>query len=408
MDRGFEFWMAVRYLRVRSQELFISMITWISVAGVAIGVASLIIVMAVMGGFEADLRDKILGANAQIRILPTASTQLTDWQGVSNAALAVEGVRGATPYVDAQVMLMARGRVQGVQFRGVDPATVNQVLELDNYVVKGGLDGFEGNRPPVLVGSEMAKNWGLYVGDDVKVVSPEQAMTPAGPIPRFRMFRVAGIFTTGMYDYDTGVLFARLNDARDFLRMDSGVSGVELSLHDVFDAPQLAAQLAKALPEGYKVRDWTEMNRSLFEAMKLEQIAMILILGLIVVVAAFNIASTLIMVVMEKSRDIGVLKAMGASNSSVRRIFVFEGGVIGVTGTVIGGVGGVLISLLLEKYKFLRLPSDVYYIETLPVELDPVLIGIVAVCAVALCLLATLYPSWQASRLDPVETIRYE
>lgn len=406
MTGSFEFWVALRYLKIRSRELFISLITWISVGGVALGVATLVVVLSVMNGFETDLREKLMGLKSHVRI-EAAAGQLTDWERVLAEVSREPGVVAAAPFVEGQVMLAVQGRVQGIELKGLD-AKASRVLSLDRFLVEGSLAALLGDRPGILIGRELARNWGLYAGDLVKIVSPAAAATPAGLAPRFRIFRVAGVFVTGMYDVDSGTVFASLTEARDFLRMDKGVTGVELRLADPDAAGDTARALGARLGAGYLARDWTELNRSLFGALKLERLAMLVILGLIVLVAAFNIASTLTMVVMEKAREIGILMSLGLSSARVRRIFLLEGAIIGVAGTALGVLGGTLLAFLLKKYKFLRLPQDVYYIESLPVVVDPVLVGLVAACAVGICVLATFYPSWQAARLDPVETIRYE
>lgn len=407
MIKDWQAFIALRYLKVRSRELFISLISWISVGGVALGVGALIVVMSVMAGFEREIRDKILGANSHVRILPAEGGELTDWGTVAGKARAVPGVLAASPYVDGRVMLMTDLRVQGVELRGFDPADAEGV-GLGRYLVGAGPDDLtKGERPGIFVGKEMAQNWGLRIGDLVKVVSPSASATPAGPAPRFRMYRVAGYFVTGMYEYDTGRVYMALDEARDFLRLDRGVSGVEVKLSDIYGAGEAARALKSTLGDGYAVRDWTEMNRSLFGALKLEKFAMYLILGLIVVVAAFNIASTLTMVVMDKARAIGILKSMGVSREGVRNIFLIEGSVIGVLGASIGCALGVLAAWSLKKFEFIRLPQDVYYTTTLPVVLDGFFVVAVSLAALALCLCAAWYPAWKAARLDPVETLRY-
>ncbi len=410
MKIGFELWVALRYLKVRSRELFISLITWISIAGVAVGVATLIVVLAVMTGFEQDLRDKILGSAPHVRI-EAQEGSIDGWRPLVEEIEtdpALGGVLSVSPVVDAKVMFMAKERVQGVELTGIDVSREGLKPTISASLVEGDVTRLRGDRPGVFIGSEMADNWGLGVGDRVKLISPEASMTPVGPVPRFRVFRVAGIFFTGMYQKDTSTVFVALDVAREFFRMGDSASAVELRLEDIYAAPLVAERLGETLGDGYRVRDWTQMNASLFGAMQLEKIAMMLILGLIVLVAAFNIASTLIMVVMEKARDIGVLKSMGADSAKVRRIFIFEGAVIGLVGTVLGVGAGLALALALEKFEFLRLPQDVYYINTIPVVLEPGLIALVSLGAVSVCLLATFYPAWQASRLDPIETIRYE
>ncbi|MBI5446244.1 MAG: lipoprotein-releasing ABC transporter permease subunit [Deltaproteobacteria bacterium] len=403
----YELGIALRYLKAGRRELFISLITWISVGGVALGVAALIVVLSVMTGFEEDLRDKILGTNAHVVVSPMGSL-LAGPAEVVRKVQAVPGVVGATPFALSQVMISAGGNVQGAVLRGIDVATAAKVIDIERFLRLGRLRDLEGDVPGLLLGREMARNMGIFVGDRVQVISPVGNATPLGMIPRIRSFRVVGIFASGMYEYDTTFLFASLPAAQDFLRLGRTVTGVEVRVADIYSARRIARAVESRLGAGYFARDWMEMNRSLFSALKLEKTVMFVILALIVLVAAFNIASTLIMVVLEKSREIGILKSMGASNRSIRKIFVLEGLIIGGLGTTVGVLGGWVLCFLLKKYRFVELPRDVYYIDTLPVVMSPTLFALVAFCAVALCLAATAYPSWQASRLDPVATLRYE
>jgi lipoprotein-releasing system permease protein len=407
MTAPYEMWIALRYLRGRRKEFFISLITWISVGGVAVGVTALVVVLSVMTGFEEDLRDKILGTTAHAVVYPMGGT-IADQQGVVQTVEGVEGVVAATPFAMSQVMVMAGSSVQGAVFRGIDVNTAGRATDIDRFLLEGELGALEGEVPGILIGREMARNLGLFLGDVVQVVSPSGSPTPLGVVPRMRAFRVAGIFASGMYEYDTSFVFVALPVAQDFLRLRGGVTGIEVRTADIYRAREVARAIESRLGPRFWTRDWMEMNRNLFRALKLEKTAMFVILALIVLVAAFNIAATLIMVVLEKSREIGILKSMGATNRSIRRIFVLEGVFIGTVGTVFGLLGGLGLCGLLKKYKFIELPSDVYYIHTLPVVMKPELFLLVGVCAVALCFLATLYPSWQAAGLDPVETIRYE
>lgn len=407
--KGYQAWIALRYLKVRSREFFISLISWISVGGVAVGVAALIVVMSVMNGFEGEIRDKVLGANAHGRITAADGGPLQNYGKAANAALSVPGVVDAEPFVEARLMLMAGQSVQGVELKGFDPehrgagkGISGYLLGVSPLAVRGG------EKPGVFVGKELAVSMGLMPGDLVRLVSPGSATTPAGAIPRFRVFRVAGYFVTGMYEYDRGRVYVDFNEAADFLRLKGGVSGVELKFADLFQAERITGDLKAALGDAYRVRDWTEMNRSLFGALRLEKLAMYLILGLIILVAAFNIASTLTMVVMEKARDIGILKALGVSRRGIRNIFLVEGGVIGGLGAFFGVAAGTLLAQALKRYEFITLPQDVYYNASLPVVMDGFFVLAVAISAFLLCLGAASYPSWRAARLNPVETLRYE
>ncbi len=407
MELPYELWIALRYMKARRREAFISLITWISVGGVALGVTALIVVLSVMTGFERDLRDKILGTNAHVVVYSMGGT-IRGYRDAVSRIEQVDGVVAAAPFVASQVMVMAGGTVQGALLRGVDVASVSRATDLGRFLVEGSLADLTAGGPGLVVGREMARNMGLMVGDMVQLVSPSGGLTPMGMVPRIRAFRVVGLFASGMYDFDTGIVFTSLREAQDFLRMGDGVSGIEVRVADLYRARSVAREIERRLGSGFWARDWIEMNRNLFSALKLEKTAMFIILALIVLVAAFNIASTLIMVVLEKTREIGILKSMGATNRSIRRIFVLEGLVIGGLGTAAGLVGGWGLCALLKRYRFIHLPSDVYYIDTLPVVMEPGVFVLVGLCALALSFLATLYPSWQASRLDPVEIIRYE
>ncbi len=407
MGLPYELWIALRYLKARRREVFISLITWISVGGVAVGVMALVVVLSVMTGFEEDLRSKILGATSHVTVYPMGA-EVGDPGAAARVAETVPGVVAASPFAVSQVMLMAGGSVHGAVFRGVEVGSAAKATDLSRFVVAGSLDALEGEVPGLLVGRELARQAGLFVGDAVQVVTPAGSPTPLGLVPRLRAFRVAGLFASGMYEYDTSFVFAALPEAQDFLRLGTAVTGIEVRVDDIYAAARIARAIEAALGPGYWARDWMEMNRNLFSALKLEKTAMFVILTLIVLVAAFNIAATLIMIVLEKSREIGVLKSMGASSRSIRRIFVFEGLIIGGLGTVLGLGGGWLLCALLKRYKFIELPGDVYYIDTLPVVMKPEVFGLVALCAVVLCLVATAYPAWQAARLDPVEALRYE
>jgi len=413
MTLPFELWIALRYMKGRRREFFVSLITWISVGGVALGVTALIVVLSVMIGFEEDLRGKILGANAHVAVFSYAGA-IENYKVALEAIENVEGVAGATPFVTSPVMIMSGGMVRGAVFRGVDVKTAAKATDIEEFIGKnknGRLEDLEGEKAGILLGSELAKNMGIVMGDAVQIVSPAGSATPVGVVPRIRVFKAIGTFRSGMYDIDNGAVFADLSQAQDFLRLGDGVTGIEVRVKDIEKAKQIAEDIKSEFFNrglAYDAQDWMTMNYSLFRAIRLEKIVMFIILTLIVLVAAFNIASTLIMVVFEKTREIGILKSIGANNRSIRLIFTIEGLVIGGIGTLLGLGGGWGLCEILKHTKFIDLPPDVYYIDKLPVVLKPELFAIVGVSAVALCLLATLYPAWQASRLDPVEIIRYE
>jgi lipoprotein-releasing system permease protein len=406
-----EYFIALKYLLAKRKQTFISIITFISVAGVAVGVMALIVVLAVMNGFEKELKDRILGATAHVHVTSLEGS-VEDPFKVAEKCRRVDGVVAATPYIFSQAMISSGGSATGGVLRGVDPATVGTVTNLVRDL-KGGTTADlerkgEGSLPGVFLGKELAANLGASPGDAVELLVPGGSVTPFGAFPRVGRFRVAGVVESGMYEYDATFAYVSLKEAGRLLGMGDRVTGIELKVRDVYRAAEVARSVREELGYPFHAKDWMQSNRNLFSALKLEKIVMFVILVLIVMVAAFNIISTLIMVVMEKTRDIGILMAMGATRKTIRRIFALEGLLIGLAGTAAGSVLGVALCLLLSRYRFISLPKDVYYITSLPVSLDPGMLLLVAGSSVLICWLATIYPSAQASRVDPVEAIRYE
>ncbi|MFH1059471.1 MAG: lipoprotein-releasing ABC transporter permease subunit [Pseudomonadota bacterium] len=407
----FEVFIALRYLRARRRQTFISLITLLSMAGVGLGVCALIVVLSVMGGFETQLKDRILGLNSHLTIYKLAS-QIDDPKRVVDTALADPEVLGATPYVYGQVMLLTRGGATGVLLRGVDLPGSLKVIDLSKMMVQGRVDDLaapgKGDLPGILLGAVLARRLGIVAGDVVELLNPLGEETPVGRAPRSEPFRVVGLFDSGMYQFDISLVYAALPAAQEFLGLEGLVNGVELKLQDIYAAGQVGDRLLAKLGPGYFQRDWMAANHSLFAALRLEKITMFVILTLIVLVAAFGIVSSLIMLVMEKTRDIGILKAMGCTSQSIRRIFMYEGLIIGVTGTLGGLAVGLILCGLLARYKFIELPADVYPLSTLPVQVEPLMVLLVAAAAVVISLLATIYPARTAGRLNPVEALRYE
>jgi lipoprotein-releasing system permease protein len=413
---SYELFIGLRYLKAKRKQTFVSLITLISIAGVMVGVTALIVVIAVMNGFKEDLRDKILGVTSHV-VISRFDGNISKYQEVRAKVGEVSGVNAATPFIYTQVMISSRKAISGAVLRGIEPKTASKVINLPKNLRAGSLEELEAENKPegmrstpgIILGNELARNIGALRGDPVTVISPLGRLTPLGRVPRSQTFRVAGIFDSGMYEYDSTIAYVSLWAAQRFLGIGDRVTGIEVRVDDIYAADRVARAIGKALG-GYPYwsRDWMRMNKNLFSALKLEKIVMFIILTLIILVAAFNIVGTLIMVVIEKTRDIAILKSMGATRRSIMKIFMIEGAVIGLVGTLLGLLGGYTICTLLATYKFIELPSDVYYISTLPVRMNPLDVALIAVAAIVITLAASVYPAWQASRFDPAEAIRYE
>jgi lipoprotein-releasing system permease protein len=408
---SFEIFVGTRYLRAKQKETFISLITILSIAGVTVGVMALIVVIAVMAGFESDLKSRILGIESHLVIMRHGG-HMTDYQETLKNVGSHEGVIAATPFIYTQTMLRSASGVSGAVLRGIDPDSVKNVINVFKDVVPPQKhDKMEAEQdndvPSIVLGKELARRLGVNLSDTVYLISPAGILSPIGHVPAMKRFRVSDIFESGMYEYDGSLAFIHLEDAQKILRMGDTVTGIEMRVKDIYNAGDIAEKIVSELGFPYWARDWTQMNQNLFAALKLEKAVMFIILALIILVAAFNIASTLIMMVMEKTRDIAILKAMGATDKSIGKIFVIKGVVIGAIGTFIGVTLGFVLCKLLEKYKFIELPGDVYYITTLPVRMELLDIVLIATAAIVICFLATLYPARQASKLNPVEAIRY-
>ncbi len=413
---SYELFIGLRYLKAKRKQTFVSLITIISIAGVMVGVTALIVVLAVMNGFKEDLREKILGVTSHV-VISRFDGSISKYRKVAAEVEAVAGVTAAAPFIYAQVMTSSRRAVSGAVLRGIEPETAAKVISLPKNLSDGSLEelgaenqsGGGGGAPGVILGNELARNLGVVRGEPVTVISPSGRLTPLGQVPRSQTLRVVGIFESGMYEYDSTLAYVSLWTAQRFLGIGDRVTGIEIQVDDIYEADRVAEAVCGALGGyPYWCRDWMRMNKNLFSALKLEKIVMFIILTLIILVAAFNIIGTLIMVVMEKTRDIAILKSMGATRRSIMKIFMIEGLVIGLVGTLLGLLGGYLLCKLLATYQFIELPRDVYYISTLPVKMEPLDVTLIALAAIVISLVATVYPAWQASRLDPAEAIRYE
>ncbi len=416
----YEWFIGLRYLKAKRKQTFISIITVISIVGVTVGVMALIVVLSVMSGFEKTLKEKILGTQAHLVLLKASQEGMDHYEEAAEKVKEVKGVVSAAPFIFNQVMLSSESNVSGVVLKGIDPDRVGKVTELAHNLKAGRLQDLkkvgEGDPPGIILGAELVKHLSVSLEDVIQVISPLGTMTPMGMMPKMKKFRVKGIFHSGMYEYDNTMAYVSIESAQAFFGMGARVTGIEIKTNNIYHVKEIGKEIRRKMGHSFWTKDWMEMNRNLFSALKLEKIAMFIILVLIVLVAAFNIISTLIMVVMEKNKDIAILKSMGAPSGGIFKIFIIEGGVIGVVGTVLGTILGLGAALNLEKitgfvenlFGFKILSSDVYYIDKLPSEVNPLDVGLIVITAILISLLATLYPSWRASKLDPAEALRYE
>lgn len=418
-DWGFEWFVGLRYTRAKRKNHFISFISTTSMIGIALGVAALIVVLSVMNGFQEELRARILGVAAHVQITQ-ANQRLSDWQELQNKVIHAPHVQAAAPFVMAQAMLSGTDAVQGTIVRGVLPEYEKKVSELSSAMKIGQLQQLKAGEFGIILGADLAQNLGVVVGDKITVMAPQSQVTPAGMVPRIKQFTLVGLFQIGMYEYDAGLALIHIEDAAKLFQMGDQVSGLRLKLDDLFLAPQVTHQLAETTladyPETYYLTDWTQEHANFFRAVQMEKRVMFIILTLIVAVAAFNIVSTLVMAVADKRADIAILRTFGASPQSIMRIFVIQGAMIGFVGTVLGGVFGVLIALNIgtivpfieHLFHVEFLAKDVYYISELPSHLLWSDVLTIMLLSLGLSLLATLYPSWKASKMQAAEALRYD
>ncbi len=400
---------ALRYLRSKRQNRGVSFNTFISVSGVAVGVMALLVVLSVMSGFQEDLQRKILGANAHA-IVQSYRGDIEDYAQIITKLRKVPHVVSASPFVIGQVMVTYDKRGHGVFLRGIDPVTEYGTTDILKHIVSGSAGDLtvENGVPWIVIGNELSSMLGVNVGDRVTIVSPINEIGPLGMLPKLKQFRVAAIFEMGMFEYDSSLVLTDMKVAGNFFGLGDAVSGIELRLDDIYKAPEVGGMAGKMLGFPYYVRDWMQMNRNLFSALKLEKFAMFVILILIVLVASFNIVSTLMMSVMDKQKEIAILKTMGATHQGIMAIFMLQGLLIGLVGTALGVSGGYILGKLLNDYQLIKLPADVYYLSKLPVKMKLVDFVVVSFSAVAISFISTLYPSYYAAKLDPAEPLRYE
>ncbi|MEE9357892.1 lipoprotein-releasing ABC transporter permease subunit [Candidatus Vondammii sp. HM_W22] len=415
MFRPLELYIGLRYTRAKRRNHFISFISMISMLGIMLGVVALITVLSVMNGFHKEVRERILGMTSHATI-SAYDGQLQNWQEAMRLSTDHPNVVGQAPFIEAQTMLTNGRKVNGAILRGILPGYEARVSDVGEHMLVGALEVLEPGNFDIVLGKELALVLGVSVGDKVTVVTPQIRVTPVGTMPRLKRFTVRAIFGVGMGEYDRGLALIHLKDAAKLFRMGEGVTGVRLKLDDLYLAPRVSRELADQLPGAYRVNDWTYQHRNFFSALRTEKRMMSLILFLIVAVAAFNIVSTLVMVVTDKQSDIAILRTLGASPGSIMGIFMIQGTTIGFVGTLLGILGGILLSLNLEtlvkKIEMLFnvnfLDPSVYYISTLPSELDWGDVSSISIGAFLITLIATLYPAWRASRTQPAEALRYE
>ncbi|MBI5039846.1 MAG: lipoprotein-releasing ABC transporter permease subunit [Gammaproteobacteria bacterium] len=415
MFRPYQLYIGLRYTRAKRRNHFISFISAISMLGIALGVTALITVLSVMNGFENELRTRILGMAAHMQVMGYAGG-LADWRDIAKIADADPDVIGSAPYVEAETMLSLGNRVSGTILRGVLPEAEPSVSDVGKHMKAGALTDLKPGEYGIVLGSELANMIGAQVGDKITVVSPQASITPVGTLPRLRRFTVVGLFEVGMYEYDRGVALVHVDDAAKLLQLGDRVSGVRLKLADMFNVAAVTQALTATLPAETRVTDWTRQHANFFSAVQTEKRVMFVILALIVAVAAFNIVSTLVMVVTDKQADIAILRTLGATPGSVMMVFIVQGTIIGAIGTLLGMVGGVVLALNVETivpaiehlFGVHFLSPDVYYISKLPSQLEWTDVTRITGVAFFMSMLATLYPAWRASRTQPAEALRYE
>ena len=410
MRMPFELFVALRYLFSRRKQTFIYIISIMSILGVALGVGALVVVLGVYNGLTTDMRDKIIGANAHGIVMSYVPAAFQQHPDLVRRVEAVEHVRGATPFIYTEVMLSAAGGVKGLVLRGIDPDSAPKVLSMLREIRRGSVaDLKREGTPGIVIGEELAKRLGIGLGSRVNLLSPSGEKGATGYSPRIRPFEVVGIFKTGMFEYDATLAFVDLKAARDILGLPDGfLTGIEIMVDDVYKADVIAQSVQDTLGSPFYVRHWMEMNANLFAALKLEKIGMFILLTMVVLIGSFSIVTSLVMLVMEKTRDIAILMSMGATRSMIRRIFMLQGTIIGFVGTLLGYGMGLSLGWALKRYRFIKLPENVYTLDHLPIIITWQDVLIIGASAMLLCFLATLYPARQAARLEPAEALRYE
>ena len=413
--RPYELFIGLRYTRAKRRNHFISFISLISMLGMGLGVMALIVVLSVMNGFQKEIRERMLGASPHLEGVADGG-RMYDWPAVLEQVARHPQVAAAAPYVAGQGMLSFGQSVQGVMVRGIDPARETAITELSSKIKAGALEDLREGEFNIVLGSDLARALGVKMGEKVMLIAPQGQITPAGMMPRLKQFRVVGIFEIGMAPYDSSLALIQMNDAQKLFLLGDAVTGISSKLHDIDLAPRVAQELQSELPPELYANDWTHQNSNYFRAVQIEKKMMFIILSLIVAVAAFNIVSTLVMAVTDKQADIAILRTLGASPRSIMKIFIVQGVIIGVIGTLSGCLGGIALALNLDVVvPFIEqmlgvqfLAKDVYYITELPSDLRYSEVALIAAMSFLISLLATLYPSYRASKTQPAEALRYE
>jgi lipoprotein-releasing system permease protein len=411
MKLPFEIFVSLRYLKSKKRYGTISLNTFVSIAGVVIGVATSIITLSVMTGFQGYFRDKILSAISHVVVMDYSGKGVRVEEALQKNVERVPHVAATTPFIINQVMLAANERVQGVVVRGIDPKTEGKVTDLEKNIREGTLAALvlpTRDHPGIVIGEDLARKFGVSIGSTITMVNPIGETSAIGMVPKMRKFQLVAIFDAGMYDYNTGFVYISIDEAQKFFNMEGRISGIQVRVDEIYNAAKIADAIQSAIGYPYYTRNWIEMNKNFFSALKLEKIGMSLILAVIIIVASFNIVGTLTMIVMEKSREIAILKSMGASERNIMKVFMFSGLVIGSVGTFLGALIGYGAVLTIARSGVISLPRDVYQVSHLPLAISGYDILSICLMAVGISFLATIYPAWQAARQDPVEVLRYE
>ena len=410
---SFEYFIGGRYLRARQKQAFITLITLLSMAGITVGVMALIVVIGVMKGFEEDLRSRILGGQSHV-VIKSEDGAVSSYHQIVKEVEKIDGVEAATPFNDVQGVLRSRHSIYPAKIKGIDPATAGRVIKTlkdvslpDDASIAGQGDD-QIKLPAIVLAQELARNLAVKTGDIISLISPGKSRSSVFQAPVMKQFEVSGFFKSGLYEFDNSFAYIQIKDAQKVLRMGDSVTGIEVRVENIYKARKIAKRIDARLGLPYRAQDWMQLNQSLFQAMKTERRVMFIILTLTILVATFSIASALIMLVLGKTRDIAILKTMGATNKSIRKIFVFNGMVIGIVGTFLGLSLGLLLSTILKHYDISHLTGGIYYlINTVPVKLDVLDIIAIISATLTICFLATLYPAHQAAKINPVDSIRF-